>query len=381
MPEGGMRDLLVAASATALFGIWFLRRAFPAGWATAIVALKVAIPFAYFAWLFDGRQVLLDDLTYLRAGQRLLAAGETPWTLLFEARGRALLGVVAGGRHPGYAWWNTLAQSCFGAHYFAPVFLNVGASFLAGAWVVRLARRDFSARYAAALGGVFLLHWDLLAWSSLLNVKDVLVLTLTVGQLALCAELAAKVTFRRVVALALACAALFALRYYALVFTAAAGAAWMMLRTHDRRLRALGLVFAVVGVVIVAGAEADLRHIETAGVAHGAVRFLLTPQPWNVDARYAFLEWPALLHWFFAVPAVLGSVSLWRRSVGARLVLLHALAACAFYALVPELQGPRHRLQVALAVVWLQFHSVHFLLRAVVSPDRDGRSPAMEPSR
>src|SRR5581483_1368055 len=86
------------------------------------------------------------------------------------------------GYHVLYTWWNLLAQHLFGQHYYSSVFLNVLSTFVSGFVFVRILRLlNFPTAYQRGALIFFLLHWDVLVWSSFVNLKDILVMTLTVG--------------------------------------------------------------------------------------------------------------------------------------------------------------------------------------------------------
>src|SRR5439155_4300349 len=153
------------------------------GLPTALLAagLKVSVPLTYFAWSYDGSWNILDDLSYLEWGMHVLDYGFDPLTVFFYPEGRLALFNVSGGPHIIYPWWNMLAIWLFGEHYFSPVLLNVGLTFLAGYFLDRIVHLiGFEKSYRQAFFLFFLFHWDIIAWSSFLNLKDTLVMTLTV---------------------------------------------------------------------------------------------------------------------------------------------------------------------------------------------------------
>ena len=80
------------------------------------------------------------------------------------------LGVVAGSTHILYGWYNLLAITVFSPHYHAPVLLNVLMTFVAAAFLSDILRElEFGERYRRGCVVFFLLHWDLVVWTSFLN--------------------------------------------------------------------------------------------------------------------------------------------------------------------------------------------------------------------
>src|SRR6266566_1826856 len=176
------KTLWLVAVCTALFGAWILARFVRLNWpaALAISCLKAAIPFVYFLEYFRRGWMRLDDVSYYGGGLTLLYKGNNPFLIFFTADGRAELFKLAGGQHVLYYWYNLLAAYLFGPLYASPVFLNVASTFISGAFLCKMVLASgFEERYARWLVVFFLLHWDLLSWSSFLNLKEPLVLMFT----------------------------------------------------------------------------------------------------------------------------------------------------------------------------------------------------------
>lgn len=379
MAQGLTPDLFLAAAVVGFVGFWILARDLPVPAALLVAAAKLALVVAYFAWS-DRRWTFYDDMSYFRQGSQLLAAGYSPFTILFHAEGLKTLFVTSGGVHILYGWWNHFAQYLFGSHYFAAVFLNVGSTFVAGAFLLRLCGlAGFGEQYARGLLIVFLLHWDVLAWSTVVNLKDVLMLVFTVAAVYWFARLSLPRMRRRdrLTAAAGLGTVLFLLlwiRFYAPVLLLATFALWVLIKRRGRRkYLLLGAIAGALLLVLPRLIPSGLIQLSPAAVVAGMAKMALTPQPWSIDPGYSFLLIPSLLHWIFFVPTVLGAVALWRQSPVGALVVLYAGVIIVFYGLIPELQGPRHRLQIAFALVWCIYHAAYAVL-ASIAPRTDGRA-------
>lgn len=355
MAEGLSVDLLLAALAVGAFGFVLVVRQLSPAIALPVSIIKAAIPLTYFALFFDGSWTFIDDVTYQAHGEELrLHYG--PLSALLQDEGRARLIELSQGRHFLYAWWNLFAQSLFGEHYYAAVFLNVLLTFFVGALLFRLlGESGFGEGYRRGAVVFFLLHWDVLAWSSLINLKDILVMAIIVPTL-YCLVVAR----RRLRPLPLlgAAAGLFTLtwlRYYIPFFLVGAFAVWILIEGRFR-WKYLYAVLAGAALLILPLDWSAVEYVQPGQIVLGLVRAPLTPQPWSIDEEYSFLLIPSVLHWLLFVPAVIGAVVLWGRAAGARFVLVFFALMILFYAMVPELQGPRHRVQLTFAIAWMQFH-------------------------
>ena len=375
MADGLTSDLLRTAACVGLACLLVAWRDLRLPLAGLTVTLKLALPVVYFAWLSDGMGWFLDDVTYFENGRHLLELGYTPlWVLGDPSRIESLKAVV-GGHHILYLWWNLLAQFLFGPHYYSPVFLNLFLTFACGFfWVRTLRIMGFSKSYLRAFLVFFLFQWDVLAWSSLINIKDTLVMTLTVLAFFMLARCSLRFSPFSLLAFGVVLLLFTFTRFYVPVLILSSVAAWLLLYwrspTKVLILPATILTLLLVGTYFGSRHASELELFADADIPYGFFRFLLTPRPWGVSESYSFLFIPSLLHWLLFVPALASAWRLWKLLPPARLLLMYLLVTVAFYGAVPELQGPRQRIQVVFIIAWLQFDALrqlwHGALRAPV---------------
>lgn len=377
MAEGLSTDLVWPAFWVGVAGVILLRMVLPIQHALPIVFTKMAIPFIYFAWFYDGSWTFLDDLAYLERGASLVEAGYNPFTAFFNSEALVLLMSLSGGHHILYGWWNHLAQYLFGQHYFSPVFLNVGLTFVGGYFLFYMAElAGFSRQYAKALLVFFLFHWDVLLWSSFVNLKDIMVMTLTIVTFYLIIALMNRVRARWLAALAVAFFIFVWLRFYVPIVIIAA-----FLVTHalgiaqPARGKYMAFLVVMVGGYLLlsyVGIAMILNSIERldvsfSTVSFGVPRMLLTPRPWSIDPHYSFLLFPSVVHWFLLFPAAIGGWRLWQRSKWVRIPLIYLLLTLVLYGSFEELQGPRQRVQLTFILAWMQFHFLWIVVRGAVN--------------
>lgn len=333
----------------------------------AIVAatLKIVIAFVFFGAFNYGQWYLRDDLTYLRNAGVLMERGFNPVDAIATWPGLKLMAVLSSGWHIGYTWWNLVAITLFGENYFAAVFLNIAATFLGGwAFFRLLIDSGQSESYSRWATLIFLLHFDVLTWSSILNVKDVLLLVLTVVAFfgihrSFCESQPRE---KRLLGAAIAALSLFCLiwiRFYLPILILGATAIWLLFSSsRSRRLAGTAALGAGVALAVWRNAASYLGGIgfDPASIVSGGIRFLLTPQPWSIDPGYQFLTLSSVLHLALFGPAILGGIELWKKSPAFRLLAIYLAVTVVFYGFVDVLQGPRHRLQVAFIFSLAQWH-------------------------
>ena len=336
----------------------------------------------YFGVLFNGTFTFLDDWTYLEGGADLYAQG-VGVTNLAEYWEFAL--TIGGGDHFAYYLYNTYAFQVFGQGYYAPVAMNILLTVLL-AWLgTGLAAQEFkldevSQRWFFAM---LLLHPDILAWSNFINGKDVLILLMNVLLLVSC-SLLFRGRFWAAIALAVPVSLLLLfMRFYVpLLFTVALFISLLLRRSGKEQLRVLFLSGALLVLAVTWIGSDGLAHpLESlrqhfVNPFYGAVRFVLTPIPFNTETEYGFLDMPALIHWLLFPFACWGVVVVRRlRTPFSSFFLMYVLVFVSLYAVYGELQGPRHRVQLDYAWAIFQFMGVMAFLRFLLTQHQQALIP------
>lgn len=341
--------------------------------AVLVALLKVLLPLGYLAGT-RARWGIIDDETYFRSAATLLGRGYDPLSVFFSAQQFTDLLITSGGREFLYVWWNMLAQWLLGPQYEAAVWANVLLSGVAAAMLfdwVRWAGRDTDE--AALVAVVFALHWETLSWTSFLNVKDTLVMVLAIAGVSAGARIAERITWRpAVVLLGVAFLSVW-LRVYLVALIGAATLATMALKANRRQLVRLAFVgtgLSVVGLwflkVAGLGALSSFRqYLSLGSIPFGLVHYLLSPQPWAIEAEYGFLTVAAVCTWLSLPLTTAGVVSLWYRVPRSRTAVIFLVVAMLLVAATPEVRGPRHRYMVTFVLAWAQVQAVLAAGRAV----------------
>lgn len=340
-------------------------------WSVVVALLKSSCFLLYFSNFFDGTFNFLDDWSYYRGGLDLTEKGVSVFNFLGYL---PELSALAGGKHIAYYVYNADAIRLLGEGYFAPVALNVFLTFIVAATMVVVAKSSFglSRRVAIALFVMTALHPSLLAWSTIINAKDFLILTCTslviyaVSRIEL--GLYAKAIF---LFLFLSCI-LWITRYYLplIMLLAFFGALFLSRKIRIGKMFWLFLLGSFLSLLSVVDISGSISHF-LSGVTNpliGAVRFILTPMPFNTGIKYEFLDVPQLFHWMLLPFLFLGGVIIWRRgTLTAYFVVIYFILMVLFYGMFQELQGPRHRIQLEGLIALFQFYGVLTFLRQTVS--------------
>jgi hypothetical protein len=332
--------------------------------------VKAGIFLIYFGQLFDGTFTFLDDWGYVNGGIALVDEGVGLFNLAEKWKFALMIG---GGDHFIYYLYNAYAFRFFSVDYFAPVALNIMLTVLIAWSGSTLGAREFGFKdkWKSIFFFFLLFHPDILAWSTVMNGKDILVLLAHVLLL-----LSASFYFegRKWTAISMAVPIvliLFFLRFYVPVFFAGALIVQQTLIIKNGRnmfwlfVFASLLVFVTVSMIghLIPQALSMLQE-HSINPLFGFVHMALTPIPFNTDINYSFLNIPALLHWIM-IPMVCYGLILLKRDYKSnfnRFFIIYLILFMVLYSINGELTGPRHRVQLDFAWAVLQFMGIKHIL-------------------
>lgn len=338
--------------------------------AIMVVLFKFSLPVIYFAFFFNGSWTFVDDFEYLRLGRELISQGYEPLTALISSEGRETLRSLAGGTHILYIWWNSLAENLFGSYYYSPVFLNIFLTFICGFVFSEILKLlDFNCKYRRQFLVFFLLQWDILAWSSIINQKDIMVMTLTMSALFFALRMVKKKSFVDLCCLLLICYISLWLRRYVPILLFISILIWLTLITKGRNRILLISSLAIIAAIFYSSFSSSFGFLSSVGFSgivrapFNIFRMSVTPQPWSIVDHKLFLLPVSIFHCVFYIPMIIGLIGLWKTSKEISLIIIYlAVGLIAFGASdLDLLQGPRHRIQFTFAIAIAQFHFLWIL--------------------
>ena len=371
-------DLFLEALAVATAAAFIVRRDLPWILAAVVIAVRLCVPLVYFTHYSNDPWRLSDDLGYFADGLTMLDQGYNPLTALFTcrriealqgARWRPSYSLHVVERHGHVLVWPALFCSrtaqCAG-HVRHGAMLRRTAAVL-----------GFPAMYGAAFQVFYLLHWDVISWSSFMNLKDSIVQFLTVTVLYLASRFFQRRDWQSVLGFIAVLPVFYLIRFYVPFLVMLATTVWIAVQWRDnlKYLLVPLVLLAVYFALPLLSGVSDLWNFEDA--LFGAVRLLITPLPWRLGDDYSFLEVSSVCHLLFLLPTMIGFLALWWTNRQARLYLIYFCIVVGLYAITDELQGPRHRFQIAFIFAWTQFH---FLWMLKPAPEPQARALAMNPA-
>ena len=324
---------------------------------------KASIFYIYFSFFFDGTFTFLDDWSYLNQANRFIDE-EMSANLLFEYY---KLVEFFHSSHVLYQLHNVLSFKIFGAYYFSPVAINIIITFVTSYFLFNIAKLiGFSKRVSLVIAVFYLLHWDVLAWSTLFNLKDILVQLFSIILIyqIIIFENSSK-NFKSLFIIILVVFCLMAIRFY-LPFLIFAGYGLYKILFIVIKLKAkrkfiyMLILFILVSLFLVFinyyfQYELKKLMMNFTNPLIGIVRFILTPIPFNFEESYSFLYFASLLHWLTFPLTIYGIYISYRVNKKVMLfILCYLFIILLFYGSYGELQGPRHRLQIVPYIAMFQ---------------------------
>jgi len=349
-----------------------------------LVLCKFSLFTIYFViWSHFSPVTLIDDQTYFQDSLEVFDQAET-FRFLFSKEGLAYLGSLAGGWHIGYYIYNVIAFYLFGASYYAPVLLNILFSVCtAFLFYKTLLVAGVERKFSLFAFVFFMLHWDIMSWSSFINLKDTFVLFLTMAALFNLIKMKVKGFNLMNLFCLLAILLIFqVIRFYFIYFLLVTAIVYILLVKMDKVksrwkgfIMKCGLFFVLPLGFYVVFLYAFANQLATLGaksnVVFGMVRYMLTPLPFNIDPDYSFITVASLLHWLFIPIAVYGLYIFTKRHYKNLMpFLIMALLLTVFYGSFSELQGPRHRIGILGFIALIQALGLWEILKVIGSAPR-----------
>lgn len=331
-----------------------------------VSGIKVSFPLIYFSYFFNGGMGG-DDVVYYENGKKLLEFYENPFLFFSEVGFYNKLVDISQGHHILYDWFNMLSQWLFGEYYFSAVLLNVGLTFIAGSLLYKISILFFSKSYSTCLFIFFILHWDVITWSSFDNIKDTIVLTLTLGFFYSFYYFLKEKKFLWLIFSIGYLLAFYFIRYYLSIFIILSLILFFIQKNNILK-SSKNLIICIFGLIIyftLIGFSSINNFFEgfEIGNLFGGLKMSLSPRPWGLSEEYKFLLIPSIFHWVLYFPMIIGLYLLWKEKIYLRILIIYGILLFIFYGFTPYLAGPRQKYQLIFIIAWGQFNFLwHFII-------------------
>ena len=336
--------------------------------AYVVVLIKYVICVGYFTSFAGSWFVGADDAQYFETGLLLSSSGFNPFNIWKEPLGQYVL--LERTSVTLIHYWNMIWLYLIENKYYSVIFPNVFLTVISALIFDKLLSVWGANRiYRLGFSVYFLLHWDTIAWSSFLDLKEPLVFPLLLSTIYFFAR-TTKGSFIYFVPLTLSLLSFYYVRFYFPVFLVASVLVNQVLFVRTKWITNililivfLTLCFVYKNVIVMVFTE--LVEFSLVGYMREVIRMILSPVPWLVTDSAGFLLLGSVLHWLMLPVALIGVVLLIRDRSSATIVVALVGVMLLCYALVPAIASMRHRSPAMILWILFEYHGLFTILACV----------------
>lgn len=348
--------------------------------ALLIVLFKFGLFCFYFLFLSNYKPVLLsDDYNYYHESLSVFQKGHGNLWYIFTKQGHLEMILAAGGRHYGYYIYNYVSFVFFGPYYYSPVLLSVFVTLVTTTIIFKTLELVYTSRLFLVTFFIFYsCHWDVIAWSNFVNLKDNLVTLWTVTVMYIYVYFYHKgFSLWRFLLLVLIIFLFQFVRFYYSYFLVITGILYFSLTQLSKvktNITDFLVKFSVLVILPIGFYNTFISMyaptIELIGgrtnVFIGSFRYFVTPFPLNVDPTYYFLTIASICHWLLLPFLPIGFYYFLKKYFYELMpYLILFLMITIFYGSFDELQGPRHRVPQVVFISIIQSYSIKEIVRII----------------
>jgi hypothetical protein len=346
----------------------FLRPAIGLVSALICTFVKLIFPIIYFFFFFDGTFTALDDWNYLTKGFDLYDqygfAASYDISLVPE-----IISYVGSFHYLNYVW-NSVLLGIWGEHYYVPVFLNVVFTSMTTLYLFKLLNLSgFSVKMSRLMALYFCLHLSVISWSSFMNLRDPLVLLLTVLMFYLIRTLSIQLSSLVLISLLFVVTALLFTRSYIPFIVLVAEGCFMFFSSRISGIFKATIILETIFLFYFFGLRvflSGLEHLHLGlSLVAGMFKFLITPVPWQISDSYNFLILDAIQHWALFPFMLLGALCGFMNQPKLRPLFVYAAFLILLYASVPAQTGVRYRFQLIFIIAPCQLYGLYIFFMSL----------------
>lgn len=322
--------------------------------------IKVVIFYIYF-YIGELPYTILDDIEYYEGSLSIynnFNKDEFIYQLFNRAQGIHIL----------YYGYNIFSFIFFGEYYYSPVALNIILTFLSALTLYKICiNLLISKNNSLLISFFFCLHWDIVSWSSFLNIKDILIVQLLL--LTFYVYMKNKDNLKKMLLkLFPILVIIYFIRFYLVFFILLAVflASSRINLSYIFRFILISFIFFFFVLIY----DKNILNIFLSQVKFdfvlNIIRFLLSPVPFNYEDGYNFLVFASLLNWLSFPFVVIGFILiLKRKDKKYNFILILNVLIVIFFAGFDELLGPRQRLVLTPYLTILMFLGFQYIYKTI----------------
>ena len=356
-------DLIWTSFVIFFLGFMTLRNFYTQRTSLLLASFKVVVFFSYYYLLYSPAETYQDSVVYRWESEVFAYISNNPFTIFFQEGIYQGMKKTAEGIHIFYGWWNYVGDYYFGRNDFGVSALNVLLSIGVSCIFILFSQEvGFSKEYAKCLGVFSLFQWDLLAWSTVVNLKSTSLVFFIFLFFYSSFIFLKKNNWLGAVGIVIGLFFLIWIRIYIAIMLSGIFAIMVLLETRNKKIVISSfLIIGLLGGIILNkfGVSKISRFFvfDPNTFFYNIIRFWLTPKPWGIVPHAKFQYFTSVFHLIFFIPFLIGAIKLIKEKKIFWYVLSLLVGLSMFYGM-RELNGvgARHRVQFAFFICWAQFH-------------------------
>ncbi len=277
---------------------------------------------------------------------------------------------------------NTLSAVTFGHNFYGLAFYNILFTYMAGIFFYKLIINMGFKNNATSLYIYFILYWEVVSWSTFASVKDTVILFLLVWIIYIVSKIILKQYTRYdFLFLFLVFYLVFHLRFYMVgVLLGSYGMFYIKQRFVNKsgivnfmKIIILTIILLYIGMILfklLFPIHYSFLLSYIGNPAFGAIKYLLTPKPWDVSPEYGWLELSALFHVLAFPFFIIGFIKYYKFNKIFFYISIFFLFTVLFYSLFSYQQGPKYRFQLSFIFVIYEYLGFTLILKKIYKSKR-----------
>lgn len=327
--------------------------------------------FLYFYFQNNNLITIGDDMSYFNFAKKLNDNNITIINFIFELD--KVFNIVSLDSAIGYYLINLSAFHLFGEYYSSPVALNIIICILISYFSTQLfLKENLLSADNYKLFYIFIsLNPIILTWSSILNVKDMFVMLLTLCLMYGSSLFFEKKYLKSFLLILFSSIFLFYTRYYLpVIFILTLFLVWI---TSRKNLKSTFLIISSLVVIFffynsaIMGISAEIQKYPYNAFL-GVIRMLLTPVPFSISEQYDFLFFSSIYKFLIFPMLILGIISSYLKFSKIKffkIVIFYLIILLILIGSYEKLQGPRQRLQIEFLLIYFEFIGLLILAKSI----------------
>lgn len=267
--------------------------------------------------------------------------------------------------------WNAFLFLIFGESPYISIIANIFLSCFSGRIFLKvLLTIGVTARNSSFITIFYLLSPSIICWSSFHNLREVFLSVFLFLMLLQMLRFYEKQNLKNTLLLSFTFLSMFTIRFYFIIIATLTLSIALFKRANAKSLSLFITSSITISSVLVYIFFSSIKNLDMqfGNITYGFIRFILTPNPLNIDPLYYFILPDAIFHALMFPIFIVGMVSSYKEYQAERkifVLFLFVFLIVIFYAILSQSQGPRQRFPISFFFTFCQYEGLRYLIKSL----------------